>query len=238
MQKVVKIKKLNVILGEDVKAIDDITLSISEGKITGLIGPSGAGKTTLLRAIVGRVVPADGTIEVFGLKPGSKELRNKVSYMTQEVSVYQDITVSQNLEYFAALFGSRSEDMIENTLRDVELLEKADNLVKNLSGGQKQRVSLAVSLIGGHELMILDEPTTGLDPVLRAKLWKLFNRLRNTGTTIIISSHAMDEAQKCDKLILIRDGRVIADSEPYKILKSTKSKTIEESFLKLVGGEA
>lgn len=238
MGSIVKIKNLKVVLGDKFVALDGISLDLSEGKITGLIGPSGAGKTTLLRAIVGRVKPAEGDIKVLGLTAGSPELRQEVSYMTQDISVYQDLTVYQNLQYFGSLYNKipkpELRDRINEVLDSIDILSKKDNLVKDLSGGQKQRVSLAVALVGSHRLIILDEPTTGLDPVLRTKLWQLFKELRDNGTTIIISSHAMDEAQRCDDLVLIREGKVIAHDEPVKIMKYTKTDSIEDSFLKLV----
>lgn len=236
MDKIVEIKNLRVTLGKNILVLDDINLDLESGKITGLIGPSGAGKTTLLRAIVGRVLPVSGDILVFGQTPGSVKLRSEVAYMTQDTSVYKDLTVEQNLIYFAKLYGdSGPNEKINNVLDELELTDKRNSLVKDLSGGQKQRVSLAVALVGSHKLIILDEPTTGLDPVLRMKLWKIFKKLRDSGVSIIISSHAMDEAQRCDNIVLIRQGKVIAHDSPANVMKNTKTKSIENAFLKLVG---
>lgn len=242
MKTIIKIKNLEVILGKKVKALDGINLDIVEGKIIGLVGPSGAGKTTLLRAIVGRVLPSAGDIKVLGVAPGTARLKQQIAYMTQDTSIYKDLTVKQNLTYFGKLYGDYSKDelkaKITDVLNELELSDKVDVLTKNLSGGQKQRVSLAVSLIGQHKILILDEPTTGLDPVLRNRLWKIFKKLRDSGVSVIISSHAMDEAQKCDGIVLIRQGRVIAHDTPKKIMKQTETSNIEAAFLELVGEKA
>lgn len=236
----VHVRKLSVTLGKGFKALKNVSVDLPAGKMIGVIGPSGAGKTTLIRSIVGRLHFTDGEISVFGESAGSAGLRERIGYMTQELSVYPDLTVMENLSYFASMIGcSKSETpkIIKNVLESVELTNKSGNLVSNLSTGQKQRVSLAVALLGSPELLVLDEPTVGLDPVLRDRLWKLFNQLTVSGKTLIITSHSMDEAERCDDLILIRDGEIIAHDSPVEILKRTKSKTIEESFLKLVGGK-
>ncbi len=235
----VKIKNLSVTLSGDVKALKDISMELPVGRSIGFIGPSGAGKTTLIRSIVGRLKPTAGSIEVLGLPAGDAKLRDQLSYMTQELSVYPDLTVKENLRYFAIMMGHTKDTntIIEEVLNEVDMIDKADSLVKNLSGGQKQRVSLSVALIGSPRLMVLDEPTIGLDPVLRESLWKLFNKLKTRGTTLLISSHSMDEAERCDDLILIRSGKVIAHGSPSELKKQTGTKTIEESFLSLVGGE-
>ncbi|MFI5270920.1 MAG: ABC transporter ATP-binding protein [Candidatus Saccharimonadales bacterium] len=238
MNHAVVAKDVSVILGGNVVAIDGISLELAEGKATGFIGPSGAGKTTLIRSIVGRTHLSSGEISIFGKPAGSPELRSQMSYMTQELSVYSDLTVRENLEYFATMCGikkSNVKDEVRRILREVELEEKESSLVRNLSGGQKQRASLSVALLGKPKLMVLDEPTIGLDPVLREKLWKLFHSLTKQGTTLIVSSHSMDEANRCDDLILIRSGKLLSHSTPDDLMKQTNSKSIEESFLKLVG---
>lgn len=238
MEKSVKIKNLSITLGKRFEALKSINLELPVGKTIGLIGPSGAGKTTLMRAIVGRLEISKGEVEVFDLPAGSAELRGQMSYMTQELSVYSDLTIKENLQYFVAMSNLQKKDskrIIKDVLEKVELSNKANNLIRNLSTGQKQRVSLAVALIGSPRLMVLDEPTVGLDPVLRDRLWKLFDQLKKDGSTLIISSHSMDEAERCDDLVLIRDGKLLSHSSPKDLLNKTKSKTIEESFLKLVG---
>jgi len=239
MPNAVKIKNLSVTLGGHFQALKDINLELPEGKAIGFIGPSGAGKTTLIRGIVGRLVTAEGSIKVFDQPAGSPQLREQVSYMTQELSVYPDLTVQENLKYFVTMAGQprkQARKVISEVLTAVDLTDKAGNLVGNLSSGQKQRVSLAITLICSPRLMVLDEPTVGLDPVLRKNLWELFNRLAGQGTTLIISSHSMDEAQRCDDLVLIRDGKVIAHSSPAEFRKQTGAKTVEAGFLKLAGG--
>jgi ABC-2 type transport system ATP-binding protein len=233
MEAAIKIKNLSVTLGGNVKALKNISIDLPVGKAVGFIGPSGAGKTTLIRSIVGRLRPTSGSIEIFGLPAGDPKLRNQMSYMTQELSVYPDLTVKENIRYFATMMGYK--DYTNDLLKEVDLLDKANNLVRDLSGGQKQRVSLSVALIGSPKLMVLDEPTIGLDPVLRDSLWKLFNKLKSQGTTLVVSSHSMDEAERCDDLILIRSGSLIAHDTPSELKKKTGTQTIEQSFLKLVG---
>ena len=239
METAVKIHNLSVTLGGHYKALKNIDLELPAGKTIGFIGPSGAGKTTLIRGIVGRLQTPEGSITVFGQLAGSAELRRQVSYMTQELSVYPDLTVRENLAYFVTMAGQprrQAHTLTAEVLTAVDLTDKAGDLVGNLSGGQKQRVSLAIALIGSPRLMVLDEPTVGLDPVLRQNLWELFDRLARQGTTLIISSHSMDEAQRCDDLVLIRGGEVIAHSSPAEFRKQTEAKTVEEGFLKLAGG--
>jgi ABC-2 type transport system ATP-binding protein len=239
MEAAVTISKLHVTLGGKVKAIQGIDLELPAGKMVGIIGPSGAGKTTLSRSIVGRVKLTEGSIEVFGAPTGSADLRHHVSYMPQGLSVYPDLTVAENMAYFAKMFGIKRKDVksvVTDVLKTVELSDKAGALVADLSGGQKQRVSLAAALIGSPRLMVLDEPTVGLDPVLRDRLWKLFASLASKGTSLIITSHSMDEAERCDDLVLVRNGKVIAHASPAELKKQTGTKTVEESFLKLAGG--
>ena len=238
MEYAVKIKNLSVTLGKNVKALNNINLELPAGKTIGFIGPSGAGKTTLIRGIVGSLRISSGEIEVFGLPAGSVTLRKQVSYMTQELSVYPDLTVKENLKYFITMVGLRgkaAEDMLSKVLGLVDMANKSDSLVSDLSSGQKQRVSLSVALIGSPKLMVLDEPTVGLDPVLRQKLWSLFTELTSNGTTLIISSHSMDEAGRCDDLVLVREGKLVAHNSPKELLQSTGTKTVEECFMKLVG---
>lgn len=238
MEYSVKIKNLSVTLSGQFKALKNINLELPVGKTIGFIGPSGAGKTTLIRGIVGSLKVSSGEIVVFDEQAGSKVLREQVSYMTQELSVYPDLTVKENLKYFITMTGQQrkaSGATLKEILELVDMTNKSESLVSDLSSGQKQRVSLAVALIGSPKLMVLDEPTVGLDPVLRGKLWDLFARLASQGTTLIISSHSMDEAGRCDDLVLIRDGKMVAHSSPQELLQSTGKKTVEESFLKLVG---
>lgn len=236
----IQIRNLTVVLGKKYKALKDVSVDLPEGKIIGFIGPSGAGKTTLIRTIVGRQKIAKGHVTIFGQPAGSATLRSQLSYMTQEVSVYADLTVEENLRYFATMagnYGKRSRAVTSELLKTVDMSDKAKNLASSLSGGQKQRLSLAVALIGYPKLMVLDEPTVGLDPLLRERLWELFRRIAAQGTTLIVSSHVMEEAERCDDLLLVRNGEIIAHDSPQAICERTGSKTVEESFLKLVGGK-
>ncbi|HEY8999684.1 MAG TPA: ABC transporter ATP-binding protein [Candidatus Saccharimonadales bacterium] len=232
-----QIKNVSVRLGgKDV--LHRVSVELPAGNVVGFIGPSGAGKTTLIRSIVGRQKIAEGSITVAGLPAGSPGLRKRMSYMTQEVSVYGDLTVTQNLRYFASMSGMPRKQIkaaIAETLKAVDMTPQASQVAGSLSGGQKQRLSLAIALLGKPEFMVLDEPTVGLDPLLREQLWKLFRELVANGTTLLISSHVMDEAERCDDLLLIREGKVLAHDSPHKLCERTGSKTVEESFLKLVG---
>ncbi|MBC7746801.1 ABC transporter ATP-binding protein [Pedobacter sp.] len=239
MEPAVTIKNVSVTLGTS-EALKNVTIDLPQGKTIGVIGPSGAGKTTLIRGIVGRQRITTGDITVFGQPAGSPQLRKHVTYMTQELSVYSDLTVKENLRYFVTMTGQpkkQTPDIITDVLKAVDMTDKADSLVSDLSGGQKQRVSLAIALIGSPRLMVLDEPTVGLDPVLRDKLWHLFAELADKGTTLIITSHSMDEAERCDDLVLLRNGEVIAHSSPQQLLERTDATSVEQSFLQLVGGE-
>ncbi len=241
MKSAISISGLSVTLGRKFEALHDVTLELPEGRITGLIGPSGAGKTTLMRVIVGRQKFGHGEVRVLGHPAGSPALRPRMRYMTQELSVYSDLTLEENLRYFARMYGYHgraAKQAATEAIDKVSLADKTGVLVSDLSGGQKQRVSLAIALIGQPELLVLDEPTVGLDPVLREELWSLFRELAATGVTVIVSSHVMDEAERCDDLVLIRDSRIVAHDTPDTLRQRTDSETIEQSFLKLAGGKS
>ncbi|SCK58718.1 ABC-2 type transport system ATP-binding protein [Streptomyces sp. WMMB 714] len=228
---------LNVVRGGRT-VIDDLSFEVAPATVTGLLGPSGCGKSTLMRAIVGTQAKVDGTLDVLGRPAGSRQLRSRVGYVTQNPSVYGDLTARQNLDYYAAVLGiPRRErtDQVTRALRDVDLLPHADSLTGNLSGGQHSRVSLAVALLGSPELLVLDEPTVGLDPVLRRDLWNLFHRLAGErGTTLLISSHVMDEADRCQNLLLMRAGRLLAADSPDALRARTHTGSVEDAFLHLV----
>lgn len=234
----IQMDNVSVVLGGYYHALKHVSVDLPAGKVVGFIGPSGAGKTTLIRSIVGRQRLSDGSITINGLPAGSAKLRSQISYMTQEVSVYGDLTVRENVQYFATMFGIGRKEMgaaISDILRTVDMADHAGQLVGKLSGGQKQRVSLAIALIGYPKVMVLDEPTVGLDPVLREELWRLFRNLASSGTTLIISSHVMDEAERCDDLLLIRNGELLAHGSPKALCEQTGTSSVEKSFLKLVG---
>ncbi|WP_374114495.1 MULTISPECIES: ABC transporter ATP-binding protein [Microbacterium] len=216
---------------------DGVDLSIPRGQITGLLGPSGCGKTTLMRSIVGVQRIASGDVTVLGEPGGSRSLRHRVAYGTQGASVYGDLSVRQNLSYFSALVKAPRGD-VDRVIREVGLDAQAGQRVDSLSGGQATRVSLAVALLGSPELIVLDEPTVGLDPVLRAELWTLFRGLADRGVTLIVSSHVMDEAVRCDRLLLMRDGRIIADTTPSSLLADTGATDAETAFLTLIERDA
>lgn len=237
---VIDLQNVNVTLGKDFVALDSISVQLPAGKIIGVIGPSGAGKTTLIRSVVGRQKIASGSIKVLGLPAGNKALRHTTSYMTQTASAYGDLTVAQNLAYFAVMVGIARRAIaaeVSRLVKIVDLTAQQHQRVDKLSGGQKQRVSLAIALIGKPKLMVLDEPTVGLDPVLREELWDLFHRLSNQGTTLLISSHVMDEAERCDDLLLIRNGTLLAHGSPKRLCEQTQTGSVQESFLKLVGND-
>ncbi|MFF3553841.1 ABC transporter ATP-binding protein [Streptomyces tsukubensis] len=225
----------------DRTVLHSLDFTVPTGRITGLLGPSGCGKSTLMRTLVGAQARATGTLDVLGRPAGSTALRSRIGYVTQAPSVYDDLTVRRNLEYFAAVLrpgrhhraGRRAD--VTRAIADVDLTSHTDTLAGRLSGGQRSRVSLAVALLGTPELLVLDEPTVGLDPVLRRDLWTLFHRLAaERGTTILVSSHVMDEAERCHRLLLMREGRILAEDTPDGLRERTRTPSVEAAFLHLV----
>ena len=210
-----------------------ITTEIPAGQAVGLLGPSGCGKTTLMRSIVGVQAHVRGEVTVLDRPAGSPALRPLVGYVTQAPAVYWDLTVQQNLDYFGRLVGATPETVAE-TIRTVHLDDHAGARVDRLSGGQQARVSLATALLGRPPLLVLDEPTVGLDPVLREELWETFRALATGGTTLLVSSHVMDEASRCDRLLLMRDGLLLADETPQALLDRTGTADLEQAFLHLI----
>jgi ABC-2 type transport system ATP-binding protein len=215
------------------RVLHGIDCVVPAGTVTGLLGPSGGGKSTLLRSIVGVQRITSGTVTVLGRPAGSAELRRRVGYVTQAPSVYRDLTARGNARYFAAVQGVPPGNA-DRALQEVGLGAEADDLVGRLSGGQQARVSLACALLGRPEVLVLDEPTVGLDPVLRRDLWALFGELARGGATLLISSHVMDEAARCERLLLLRDGQIIADGTPAEIRASTGREDLEQAFLRLI----
>jgi ABC-2 type transport system ATP-binding protein len=220
-----------------VHAIRGISFETRPGEVTGLLGPSGCGKSTLMRAVVGVQVVESGVVEVLGLPAGDRRLRDRVGYVTQAPSVYDDLTVTENLVFFGRVLGvPRSE--VDRCVEAVDLGARRDQVVSRLSGGERSRASLAVALLGSPELLVLDEPTVGLDPVLRRDLWAMFHRLADAGTAVLVSSHVMDEAERCDRLLLMRDGELIAQDTPQALLDRTRTTDVEHAFLTIVEGVA
>jgi len=209
-----------------------ISLEIRPGVVTGLLGPNGSGKTTLIRAIVGVQIVESGEVEVLGGPAGTPALRRRVAYVTQAPSVYADLTVSANLRYFARVLGAPSS-RVDDVLATVRLEPNADRLVRTLSGGERSRTSLAVALLAEPELLVLDEPTVGLDPLLRRGMWETFHELAAAGATLLVSSHVMDEASRCDDLVLMRGGRLVATGTPRGLLAQAGTDGLEDAFIAL-----
>ncbi|CAM4276295.1 ABC transporter ATP-binding protein [Nocardia ninae] len=215
------------------EVLHDVSLTIPRGSITGLLGPSGCGKTTLMRSIVGTQIVHSGEISALGRPAGAAELRRRIGYVTQAPSIYSDLSVHENVAYFAALYG-RERSAVDEAINAVGLTEHAPQRGDELSGGQKTRASLACALVAQPELLVLDEPTVGLDPVLRVDLWKQFHELAAGGTTLVVSSHVMDEAEHCDRLLLMRDGHLLAQLSPDELRAETGEENLERAFLTLI----
>jgi ABC-2 type transport system ATP-binding protein len=215
------------------RVLKGLSFAVPPGQVTGLLGPSGSGKTTLMRALVGVQLVRSGEVTVLGIPAGSPDLRHRIGYVTQAPSVYADLSVRENVRYFAALYGMSAREA-EAAIADVGLADAAEQQVADLSGGQRGRASLACALVGSPEVLVLDEPTVGLDPVLRVELWGRFHTLADAGTTLIVSSHVMDEAGRCDRLLLLREGELLADSTPAQLRVDGRSDDLEEAFLNVV----
>lgn len=219
------------------EVLSDLDLTVETGSVTGLLGPSGCGKSTLIRSLAGVQIIEAGTVTVLGHPAGSAVNRARVAYVTQSSSVYPDLTVEQNLEYFAALTRV-GRTAVDAALEAVDLTDHRSDLTYDLSGGQRTRVSLAAALLARPAVYLLDEPTVGLDPVLRRDLWAMFRRLAADGAALLVSSHVMDEADRCDRVLLMRAGRLIADDSPAGLRARTGTADIESAFLALAEGDA
>lgn len=235
MAESIKASELSVERGRTT-ILDRLNFTIQSGSVTGLIGPSGSGKTTLMRSIVG-LQRYSGKLIVLGDAAGSASLRPKIGYVAQQATIYDDLTVRQNIAYFAKIVDV-TQPRVDEIIGTVDLGQQADQLAGSLSGGQRARVSLAIALLGDPELLVLDEPTVGLDPVLRRQLWDLFDHLASQGKTLLISSHVMDEAERCQRLLLMRDGRIIWRGAQPSLLKQTGSQTTSQAFIRLVEAES
>lgn len=226
---VIEIQHLSVRRG-DREVLHDLSLACDAGQVTGLFGPSGSGKSTLIRSIAGVQAHVSGTVRVLGANAGSPAIRRELGYMTQAPSVYEDLTVLENLRYFAAIRDVDLDGLIDR----VALSGHENQLVRDLSGGQRSRVSLATALVGSPKLLLLDEPTVGLDPLLRRDLWKLFRQLATEGSALLVSSHVLDEGRRCDRLILLRDGAVVARVTPSELIARTGTEDLDEAFVRLI----
>ena len=231
MNNAIEVQGLTVERG-GIIVIPDLDVTIAQGSVTGLLGPSGCGKTTLIRSLAGIQITRKGIVTVLGDPAGSAVNRARVAYVTQSSSVYPDLTVRQNLDYFAALSGSGPAD-VERALGQVGLGDRGHSLTGELSGGQRTRVSLAAALLADPDVYLLDEPTVGLDPVLRRDLWELFNDLAAAGKTLLVSSHVMDEAGRCDRVLLMREGLIIANATPAELRSDAATDDLEQAFLVL-----
>ncbi len=232
----VDIHELEIIRSKT-RILNSITATIHAGEILGLLGPSGCGKTTLMRAIIGAQRIHSGSIIVFGRRAGDRSLRSRIGYVSQDAAVYPDLSVLDNVTYFATLMGvGRAE--AQAVIELVGLAKRSRQLVSSLSGGQRSRASIACALVADPELLVLDEPTVGLDPLTREALWDAFDDLARQGHTLIISSHVMDEAMRCDRLILMREGRILDILTPDELLKKTEKSSPDAAFLALVRADA
>jgi ABC-2 type transport system ATP-binding protein len=216
-------------------AVGELSLRVEAGTTYGLLGPSGCGKTTLIRLLTGLVRPTAGTARILGRDPTDPDVRRQVGYMPQTASLYEELTARQNVAFFAEVYGADSGERVEELLALVELRERADVPVASLSGGMRRRTSLACALVHRPRVLFLDEPTVGVDPRLRAAFWAYFRRLGGEGVTIIVTSHIMDEAERCDQLGLMRAGRLIAEGSSAEIRRRAGTATLEEAFLVLAG---
>jgi ABC-2 type transport system ATP-binding protein len=232
VEPVIVIDHLRVIRGKR-PAIHDLSVQIARGTITGLLGPSGCGKTTLMRSIVGTQIITAGSVTVLGQPAGSAPLRRRVGYLPQDPTIYDDLRIIDNVRYFAALYGMDSR-AADDAIDAVGLSDHRTALCSNISGGQRTRASLACALVCQPDLLVLDEPTVGLDPVLRADLWEQFHALARRGITLLVSSHVMDEANRCGDLLLMRDGHLLAHITPDRLREETGCMSLEDAFLSII----
>jgi ABC-2 type transport system ATP-binding protein len=228
----IEIEDLHVRRG-DRPVLRGLSLNIAAGQVTGLLGPSGSGKTTLMRSIVGVQVVDSGSVRVLGRPAGAADVRGRVGYLTQAPALYDDLTARENVRYFARILGA-PPTRVDEVLATVRLEELADRVVHTLSGGEQARASLATAMVGHPAVLVLDEPTVGLDPLLRRDLWATFHRLADQGAALLVSSHVMDEAGYCDELLLLRDGEVLASGTPDELREETRTRDLADAFLRLI----
>jgi ABC-2 type transport system ATP-binding protein len=232
----VVVEGLRVVRGGTL-VLPGLSARVESGRVTGLLGPSGSGKSTLMRAVVGVQRIQSGSVRVLGEEAGSPALRSRVAYRPQALSVYGDLTVLENLRYFGRVLGA-GPAAVDRAIQTVGLERHARHVVHRLSGGEQARVSLAAALVGSPELLVLDEPTVGLDPLLRRELWTTFHELAGAGATLLVSSHVMDEADRCDELLLLREGRIVASGTPAALRARTGAGDLSEAFLRVIEEQA
>jgi ABC-2 type transport system ATP-binding protein len=221
-----------------IRAVDGVDLTVRAGEIYGLLGPNGSGKTTLIRLLTGLLKPTSGRAAVLGQTMPDKAVLDRVGYMTQVSALYEDLTLRENVAFFAEMCGGVNQARLDEVIALVDLRERADSLVRTLSGGMKQRTSLACALVHRPQLLLLDEPTVGFDPQLRATFWAYFRQLTNEGVTLVVSSHVMDEAERCDRLGFIRQGKLLAEGSAAELRAQAGAATLEEAFLQLAESRA
>jgi ABC-2 type transport system ATP-binding protein len=218
-----------------IRAVDGVSFELAPGRIYGMLGPNGSGKTTLIRLLTGLATANEGSAEVLGVTMPSRENLARIGYMTQSDGIYPTLTVLDNTRFFAATYGVRDRDRVMEALAVVELADRAGATAMDLSGGQRRRLSLACALIHRPEVLFLDEPTVGVDPLLRVQFWSHFRQLADGGTTIIVSSHVMDEADRCDELLFLRSGSVIARGTGRELRERARTDDLEQAFLAFAG---
>ena len=231
----VVVTDLTIVRGSTV-AVDGVSVTLQSGTITGLLGPSGSGKTTLMRAVIGSQRLTSGTVTVLGHPAGAAAVRSRVGYMAQAPALYVDLTVEENLRYFGTLLGVPGR-RVDEVIEIVDLGRRRTALVRTLSGGELNRTSLGAALIGSPDVLVLDEPTVGLDPLLRRDLWAQFRRLADSGVTLLVSSHVMDEAERCDRLVLLREGCLLFDGSRAELSDRAGTDDIESAFIRLSDGD-
>lgn len=227
---VIETQKASKYFGET-RAVDEVNIAIREGEIYGLLGPNGSGKTTLIRLLLGLLRPTSGNIRLFSKEMPNKQVLSQVGYMTQASALYEELTIRENIVFFAKIYGHCDPQWINKVIDLVDLRDRTNSLVRTLSGGMRQRTSLACALAHQPRLLLLDEPTVGVDPQLRVTFWSYFRHLAERGTTLIISSHVMDEAERCDRLGFLRQGKLLAEGSASELRRSKGTATLEEAFL-------